>query len=286
MKEDTATSMPRLPGISVRSFVDAFDDSSLQLIILPTEKCNFRCSYCYEDFSIGKMNDDTTTALKLFLTKRMSDLRDLSVEWFGGEPLLALSIIEEIQSHILEKMNDGLRFNSYVTTNGYLLSFSRFELLLSLRVKYFQITLDGPKNIHDKSRLHLKKEGTFDTIWENILSTRKSNTDFKVNLRVHYTPSNWASILPLISMIRESLAGDDRYVIHFKSIEQLGGKNSKMVERFSKGEREHIVSMFHHALGNEISTISPSKRQICYAAKANSFVVRADGSLGSVDISP
>lgn len=28
-----------------------------QLIILPTEKCNFRCTYCYEDFLISKMKE-------------------------------------------------------------------------------------------------------------------------------------------------------------------------------------------------------------------------------------
>lgn len=32
-------------------------DSSLHLIILPTEQCNFRCKYCYESFKKGKMSD-------------------------------------------------------------------------------------------------------------------------------------------------------------------------------------------------------------------------------------
>jgi uncharacterized protein len=47
----------------VRLGNDRFSDAQIaatisrkvqQLIILPTEKCNFRCSYCYEDFMIGK----------------------------------------------------------------------------------------------------------------------------------------------------------------------------------------------------------------------------------------
>lgn len=29
----------------------------LHLIILPTEKCNLRCVYCYEDFKKGKMSE-------------------------------------------------------------------------------------------------------------------------------------------------------------------------------------------------------------------------------------
>lgn len=27
---------------------------NLRLIIMPTEQCNFRCRYCYEDFKLGK----------------------------------------------------------------------------------------------------------------------------------------------------------------------------------------------------------------------------------------
>ena len=30
-----------------------------ELILLPTEKCNFRCTYCYEDFELGKMSEET-----------------------------------------------------------------------------------------------------------------------------------------------------------------------------------------------------------------------------------
>ena len=29
--------------------------SLLHLILLPTEACNFRCTYCYEDFRLGRM---------------------------------------------------------------------------------------------------------------------------------------------------------------------------------------------------------------------------------------
>ncbi len=31
----------------------------LGLILMPTEQCNFRCTYCYEDFAIGKMSKST-----------------------------------------------------------------------------------------------------------------------------------------------------------------------------------------------------------------------------------
>ena len=30
----------------------------LQLILMPTEQCNFRCTYCYESFSNGRMSQE------------------------------------------------------------------------------------------------------------------------------------------------------------------------------------------------------------------------------------
>lgn len=33
-----------------RKMLRALDNRILKLTVLPTEKCNFRCTYCYEDF--------------------------------------------------------------------------------------------------------------------------------------------------------------------------------------------------------------------------------------------
>ena len=33
---------------------DALTTRRLHLILLPTEQCNFRCKYCYEDFQHGR----------------------------------------------------------------------------------------------------------------------------------------------------------------------------------------------------------------------------------------
>ena len=68
---------------------DALADDKLELTLFPTEHCNFRCTYCYEDFSIGRMTPEIVNAVKRLIEIRSDDLHDLYISWFGGEPLVA-----------------------------------------------------------------------------------------------------------------------------------------------------------------------------------------------------
>src|SRR6476659_3478010 len=94
----------------------------LHLILMPTEQCNFRCLYCYEDFSAGQMKRSVIEAVKALLARRITSLDLLSLEWFGGEPLLAWPIIVEIQKCALDlaQGHPEVRLVSSMTTNGYL----------------------------------------------------------------------------------------------------------------------------------------------------------------------
>ncbi|HEY0232414.1 MAG TPA: radical SAM protein, partial [Dokdonella sp.] len=67
--------------------------------VLPTEKCNFRCTYCYEDFKIGRMQAPVVRGLKRLISNRAPSLRRLSLSWFGGEPLLAKPVVLEVGTH-------------------------------------------------------------------------------------------------------------------------------------------------------------------------------------------
>ena len=147
------------------------DPTCFELIVLPTEHCNFRCSYCYEDFSIGKMKRPIVEGLKELIAERVHDLDKLYISWFGGEPLLATSIILEVTSFARDLfVSNGKQFGSGMTTNGYRLSSQRFLELSRAGVERYQISLDGPRQIHDKTRLRSDGAGTFDRIWGNLIS--------------------------------------------------------------------------------------------------------------------
>jgi len=54
-----------------------FRSNYLNLIILPTEACNFRCTYCYETFENKKMPRPVVTGIKSLIDRRGEDLDEL-----------------------------------------------------------------------------------------------------------------------------------------------------------------------------------------------------------------
>src|SRR5688572_21841718 len=112
-----------------------------QLIILPTEKCNFRCTYCYEDFLIGKMKEPVRASIERFMDRRIPELSELSLHWFGGEPLLAKQVVLRLSAHASRLCNEhGVSLVGGLTTNAYVLTPELFEELLSYNQQFFQIT--------------------------------------------------------------------------------------------------------------------------------------------------
>ena len=73
----------------------------MQLTIMPTEQCNFRCIYCYESFEKGKMTKQIADAIVIYIEKNISNYKGIKIDWFGGEPLLAMDIIEYISDKVI-----------------------------------------------------------------------------------------------------------------------------------------------------------------------------------------
>ena len=72
---------------------DYSNNRFLQMIIIPTQWCNFTCRYCYQNHVAHRMQDEVCNSILRFLTKNLSDFDLLEVGWFGGEPLCELDRI-------------------------------------------------------------------------------------------------------------------------------------------------------------------------------------------------
>ncbi|MHC5893000.1 radical SAM protein [Nostoc sp.] len=265
-------------------------NSYFQLIILPTEKCNFRCTYCYEDFAVGKMKQETIQGIKALLEKRCADLRYLSISWFGGEPLTAKDIVLEISKYTISLIYryPRLHYKGDMTTNGYLLDYKTVAALASVGVRDYQISLDGPREVHDQSRIRADGKSTYDQIWTNLLAIRDSSLPVSVILRIHFTVDTLKLIDPLIVDIKREFLHDPRFSILFKAIERLGGENDASIKIFSETEKQEAIKSLQTKLFGEnlasSQNYSLSDDYVCYASRPNSLVIRSNGDVGKCTV--
>ncbi|MBI1356699.1 MAG: radical SAM protein [Acidobacteria bacterium] len=263
--------------------VRALDNRILKLTLMPTEKCNFRCTYCYEDFALGRMPRKVVDGLKNLMSARAPELRVLDLRWFGGEPMLGYPVVEEICRHALDlrARHPRMQVVSSMTTNAYLLTRAKFLQLLDLGVRFYQISLDGYGEDHDQTRQRADGSGSFDRIWSNLLEMRSVEGEFGIMLRVHFTPRNLPQIRKLVEAINQEFGHDSRFKVFFKAITRLGGPNNELIERTSEAWQNAAKAELTKLVRRRDEVIDPNGdgAYICYAAEPNSFVIRSNGQI-------
>ncbi len=287
MAEPTDGQTPEHQNVFAEALIASFRNDSLNLILLPTERCNFRCTYCYEDFSIGRMSPETIQGVKRLIDRRLDGLHALSVSWFGGEPLLARAVIEDISEHIVRATADrpDLHYEGDMTTNGYLLDLSTVERLAGLGIRLFQISLDGPEPFHDRTRVRADGKGSFRQIWQNLLAIRDGTVPVNVLLRIHLTPENLPVMPEFLVQIRETFLHDRRFSVLLKPIEHLGGPNDDTMEIVREEDRSRILAELRAIVLERVDVHKLfSGPEVCYAAQPNSLMIRANGLLGKCTV--
>lgn len=256
----------------------------LSLCILPTEQCNFRCTYCYESFKLGKMSEDTVNAIVKLVTKRAPTLKKLKIEWFGGEPLLAKDIVLYLSKQFQELSNKyEFEYFGSMTTNGYFLNKKLFQELVELGIHSYQISLDGSKEIHNKTRVLMNKEGTFDKIWKNLLEIKEFKSDFNLTVRVHYFQENLQEIKDFAHTLNKTFQEDERFTIFYRNISNLSDCSVENISIYNPNEVK-VIQKELNKLSTDVQTKNIEDNYICYASKANFYVIRSNASISKCTV--
>jgi uncharacterized protein len=270
----------------LQNVVLSLSPSSLNLVLFSTEHCNFRCTYCYEDYKIGRMMPQVVSGVKNLLHYRYQTLKSLEISWFGGEPLLATDVIFEISKTILsfQEQNPDLNYAANITTNGYLLTRQVAEELISSGISRYQISLDGDSQLHDMTRVLSTGKGSFEVIMSNLLALREIEAEFTVLIRIHYQKSTFVRLKNLIDALNEKFGGDLRFKFYFKSVDRLGGKNDDDIDALSPTEKVEIEAYLKNLVSNPHQIYSLSNQYVCYASQANSLAIRANGRIAKCTV--
>ena len=184
--------------------------------VCPTLACNLGCAYCFEGDSLlekpqGVMSPAQTDklfaaidALEHEREARQADslasgsFSPACISLFGGEPLLpsTRSCVASVMRYAA-----GRNMTLAATTNG--VNVFRYGDLLSEFADFIdslQITLDGPRTMHDSRRHRLGGQGTFDEIVRGI--DLLVELGIAVNLRVNLDTKNLPTLPELCDFVK------------------------------------------------------------------------------------
>lgn len=169
-----------------------------RMILQVTQQCNFRCRYCVysgeyinRSHSNRKMSLETAKKSIDFLYMHSQESNQLSIGFYGGEPLLEFPLIKQVIEYSRERLSPkSLSFS--ITSNGTLLNDEIIKYLSENNVVLI-ISLDGPKEIHDTNRKFTGSDSsTYDRIMNNLKDIRACYPEYykKIAFSVVIDPNN------------------------------------------------------------------------------------------------
>lgn len=149
------------------------------VLVKVASRCNIDCSYCYV-YHMGDagwtrgpkiMSRETCQATAEALARLTAEQeRPFEVVLHGGEPLLLGTanldfVISTLRSHLPDH-------SISIQTNGILISKDMLDVCARGHVA-LSVSLDGPRQIHDRNRVGFGGEGTFDKVVQGIARLRE-----------------------------------------------------------------------------------------------------------------
>lgn len=252
--------------------------------ILTTTDCNARCFYCYE---LGRsripMSEETALHTADFIKANCGG-KDVSINWFGGEPLFNYRAIDLICERLRE---NGVAFRSSMISNGYLFDDELVTKAIdSWNVKWVQITLDGTEKIYNRCKAFIYREGSaYQVVMGNI--ARLLNAGMLVIIRLNVDFHNAEDLTVLIEELSTRFAGKSGLRVYPHIIFD---KDEPGIQRYAleKWERLHELQyrLEDKLITSGLSLISDRrlKRELrgnrCMADSESGTIIMPDGEIG------
>lgn len=316
----------------VKDYLYGLGEGFKQLMLEVSSACNFRCKYCtyseyYEStrchgtenmsFSVAKKAIDYYFKNFEIIHKRNA-LRKPIINFYGGEPLLNYKLIKECVEYVKKSYSKyAHNVMYYITTNGWLLTDDVQKFLYENKFNTV-VSIDGYKENHDRNRLTITGEKTFDTVIDNYNKMKlkypdaslaaASCMDYKTDMEKIMEFSNKNDIDFIATNFVES--NMSTYYDQFSVDDQLAfsqkwGKLKNMMfdmvkNKFHSGNKflAHYISrvykdiVFYPKMGNIRSKVSPYSgscimgEKIYVDVKGNFFLCEKVGckfNFGNVD---
>lgn len=266
-EEDALLNVIRMERVS-----RAFDTRFLELTIAPTLFCNLDCIYCYEqNRNTTRMSRRVEKGVVTFI-KQFTRAQCLTLDWFGGEPLLRFASICRITDDIKQL---GIPFGANLTTNGYLLTDKVASRLDDLKIGSIQVTVDGPEEVHDQRRPLISGKGTFATIVRN-LDRLVDIWKGELVIRVNIDRTNSHRYHEIHGYLRDAVKGDN-VTIRPGIVLSAGTQYAECLDR--KDHAAFQVRSFREHGIDDFEFYPRGRAPHCTATLKNAYLIGPEGEL-------
>ena len=170
--------------------------------------CNLNCSYCFASqgkyhgeravmsFEVGKRALD-------FLIENSGSRRNLEVDFFGGEPLMNFQVVKDLVAYArsVEK-EKGKNFRFTLTTNGVLVDDDVIDFA-NREMSNVVLSLDGRKEIHDRFRVDMAGNGSWEKIvpkFQKLVKAREGKGYYMRGTFTHANPDFLEDIKKMLEL--------------------------------------------------------------------------------------
>lgn len=179
-----------------------------QIIFESTQDCTLRCLYCTYGGSYLHQRKNSSKYLRFDTARKTIDYlsevfdkrprNELTIGFYGGEPLINFDVIEHIVDYS-KKVFPKWVLHFTITTNGTLLDERMIRFLVKNNFS-LMVSLDGSGENHDAKRIFPDGRGSYDIVMENMKKIQDLDNDY-YHARVSYFVT-YSKDLPIAEVYR------------------------------------------------------------------------------------
>ncbi len=268
------------------------EKKKMNLTIIPTLDCNFACTYCMqgevdktEASRIGIMSEEIEEYIVNYIKDFfVPDLR-LHVLWYGGEPSLAIDRIHSLAKKIIKIADERkVNYGSFMVTNGYLLNKSNVKKLVECKIDSFQVTMDGPKEIHDKRKKYCNSNSNYVTLLSGIENISDEPTIKDIILRINVDKLNKNHVIDFLTDLKDRNFHSRKKIkinlaaVFTEVVQDSYAKHCLTPKEFSEIQTQFYTKALE--LGFKISVVKPVRKfTSCTALNSNSLTFLPNGEI-------
>ena len=277
------------------------DPSKAKLVeLFVSQTCNMGCTYCYGSDGTyhqqGLMDLETAKRAVEKLKAGTTDTDDVNIVFFGGEPLVNYALIKEIICFTEELFGPG-RVTYGAATNMTLMTDAYLDFFASLPKFFLLVSIDGPKEIHNRQRPLKDGRDSHAVTAERISAALKRGISCTGRATVFADTDRTAvaeemrrlglsvwQLTPVSGCAADGVKRDDSERIHRMLLDTLPNEAVRFAEAVKRRDRETADALFleedlHNLVIEGVSGGEIKKSPLGCPAGRNQYAVSAEGDL-------